>query len=161
MMDTRELEEELQKEDVYFQYDDISTWRVGTEIPVTVAQFDIETQQPNVDLKQVSKAYMPAYKRRFGIRLYELQQLHSSKNSTNVSSSQDISTFFTCSEKRGSIYEQILPVLETPEPIVKLLQDTRSPEDDIRIGNSNCDKESILFDRLLAKQDFGSFYPSH
>lgn len=161
IIDTKELEEELRKEDDYFQFEDITTWRVDTEIPVTVIPHDIETQQSNVDLKQVSKAYVPAYKKRFGIRLYELQQLHSSKNSTNVSSSQDISTFVTCSEKMGSIYQQILPVLNTPEPIVQHLQDSRSSEDGIGVGRSSYDKECILLGRSLVKQDFGSFYPSH
>lgn len=159
MEDTKYLEEELQKEDDHFQYGNIDTWKMEKQLPKIVKQSEINSQQNISNLNQVSKAYVPAYKKKFEIRLYELQKLNSSTNLASGTSSQDTSTCILSLGKRTSIYENILPVLETPEPIVKIVRDSRSSGEKIQVNDSNSNQRSIMLGRSLAKQDLGAYYP--
>lgn len=157
--DTKDLEEELQKENDYFEYDNINTWKMETQLPKIVKQPDIDNQQSINDLDNVSKAYIPAYKKKFEKRLYELKKRNSSINLTSGTSSQETSTCTTSLGKRISIYENILPVLETSGSTVEFARELGSSGDEIQVTDHDSKRRSILLGRSLAKQDLGAYYP--
>ncbi|SMN17921.1 hypothetical protein, no similarity [Maudiozyma saulgeensis] len=160
------LEEEIKKDNDSFQFDNIETWKV--DLTRTVKPGDLECgnvsvkkeerqlqQNRHKDMECISRSYIPAYRKTFRNQFHELQKQHK-MNSFESGFNESNSSNLTKNDKRGSIYEQILPMFEDFDPI----HEEKSAQIKNRLPQKDgVDKNYILLGRSLAKQDFGSYYP--